>query len=79
LTHPIPALVVGSGFGCRIHVPALRAAGFEVVGLVGNNPGKTEKRAGQNAIPAWFTDLKPSPRLAPGLFLSPPRPAPMPN
>jgi predicted dehydrogenase len=57
LTHPIPALVVGSGFGCRIHVPALRAAGFEVVGLVGNNPGKTEKRAGQNAIPAWFTDL----------------------
>ena len=54
---PIPALVVGTGFGCRIHVPALRAAGFEVVGLVGSNPGKTEKRAGQNGISAWFTDL----------------------
>ena len=54
---PIPALVVGTGFGCRIHVPALRAAGFEVVGLVGSNPGKTEKRSQQNAIPAWFTDL----------------------
>ena len=27
---PIPAIVVGTGFGCRIHVPALRAAGFEV-------------------------------------------------
>jgi predicted dehydrogenase len=54
---PIPALVVGSGFGCRVHVPALRAAGFEVRGLVGTNPGKTEKRAAQNAISAWFTDL----------------------
>ena len=54
---PVPALVVGTGFGCRIHVPALRAAGFEVVGLVGANPGKTEKRAGQNGITAWFTDL----------------------
>ena len=30
---------------------------FEVVGLVGSNPGKTEKRAGQNGIAAWFTDL----------------------
>jgi predicted dehydrogenase len=57
MTAPVPALVVGTGFGCRIHVPALRAAGFEVVGLVGANPGKTEKRAGQSAIPAWFTDL----------------------
>lgn len=53
----IPAIVVGTGFGCRIHVPALRAAGFEVAGLVGTNPGKTEKRAGQNDVPAWFTDL----------------------
>ena len=57
MTAAIPAIVVGTGFGCRIHVPALRAAGFEVVGLVGSNPGKTEKRAGQNGIPAWFTDL----------------------
>ncbi len=57
MTAPIPALVVGTGFGCRIHVPALRAAGFEVVGLVGSNPGKTEKRAGQSGIAAWFTDL----------------------
>jgi predicted dehydrogenase len=35
--NAIPALVVGTGFGCRVHVPALRAAGFEVVGLVGTN------------------------------------------
>ncbi len=57
MSSPIPAIVAGTGFGCRIHVPALRAAGFEVAGLVGSNPGKTEKRAGQNGIPAWFTDL----------------------
>ncbi|MDE2303476.1 MAG: Gfo/Idh/MocA family oxidoreductase [Sphingomonadales bacterium] len=53
----VPVLVVGTGFGCRIHVPALRAAGFEVVGLVATNPGKLEKRAGQAGVARWFTDL----------------------
>ena len=57
MSTAIPAIVVGTGFGCRIHVPALRASGFDVVGLVGTNPGKTEKRAGQSGIAAWFTDL----------------------
>jgi predicted dehydrogenase len=57
MSAPIPAVVVGTGFGCRIHVPALRAAGFEVAAIVGTNPGKTEKRAGQNHVPRWFTDL----------------------
>lgn len=57
MTSSLPALVVGTGFGCRVHVPALRAAGFEVVGLVGTNPGKLEKRAQQNAVGATFTDL----------------------
>ena len=41
------AIVVGTGFGCRIHVPALRAAGFEVAGLVGTDPDRRE--AVQNA------------------------------
>lgn len=54
---PIPAIVVGTGFGCRIHVPALRAAGFDVGALVGTNPERLAKRAGQNGVPAWFTDL----------------------
>jgi len=54
---PIPALVVGTGFGCRIHVPALRAAGFEIAGLVGTNPERLERRAGQNEVAATFTDL----------------------
>ena len=32
------AVVVGTGFGCRVHVPALRAAGFDVLALVGTRP-----------------------------------------
>ncbi len=39
------AVVVGSSFGGRVHVPALRAAGFDVVGLVGRDPGRTAERA----------------------------------
>ncbi len=53
----IPALVVGTGFGCRVHVPALRAAGFEVAGLVGTRPDKLERKAADAGIPAFFTDL----------------------
>lgn len=52
-----PALVVGTGFGCRIHVPALRAAGFEVVGLVGRDVDRTRRRAESNGVPQVFTDL----------------------
>jgi predicted dehydrogenase len=51
------ALVVGTGFGCRVHVPALRAAGFDVVGLVGTRPDKLERKAAESGIPAFFTDL----------------------
>lgn len=53
----IPVIVVGTGFGCRIHVPALRAAGFAVVGLVGTRPERLAKKAAEAGIPAWFTDL----------------------
>ena len=56
-TNPIPALVVGTGFGCRIHVPALRATGFDVVGLVGATPERLARRAEQNGIARAFTDL----------------------
>lgn len=52
-----PALVVGTGFGCRIHVPALRAAGFDVVGLVGTDAERTQRRAQPNGAPQIFTDL----------------------
>lgn len=53
----IPAIVVGTGFGCRIHVPALRAAGFDVAALVATRPDRLERKASQAGIPAWYTDL----------------------
>lgn len=55
-SHP-PALVVGTGFGCRIHVPALRAAGFEVVGVVGTDIERTKRRAEASGVPRTFIDL----------------------
>ena len=55
-THP-PALVVGTGFGCRIHVPALRAAGFDVVGLVGTNAERTARRGESVGVRQIFTNL----------------------
>ncbi|MDB6159157.1 MAG: oxidoreductase [Gammaproteobacteria bacterium] len=52
-----PALVVGTAFGCRIHIPALRAAGFEVVGLVGTDAERTQRRAESSGVLQAFTDL----------------------
>jgi predicted dehydrogenase len=42
---PLKVVVVGTGFGCYTHVRALRAAGFEVMALVGRDPDKTAARA----------------------------------
>ena len=49
--------VVGTGFGARIHVPALRAAGFDVVTLVGTDAERTARRAGRVGVPGASTDL----------------------
>jgi predicted dehydrogenase len=57
LVSPIKVLVVGTGFGCRIQVPALRAAGFDVVGLVGTDPKRTVDRAAANGVPRAFIDV----------------------
>ncbi|KHK93166.1 Gfo/Idh/MocA family protein [Novosphingobium malaysiense] len=54
----IPALVVGTGFGCRTQIPALRGAGFEVVGLIGRDAERTAQRAAANSVPMTFTDLE---------------------
>ena len=51
------AAVVGTGFGCRVHVPALRAAGFDVVALVGRDAGKTARRAERAGIEHACTSL----------------------
>ena len=51
------AIVVGTGFGCRIHVPALRAAGFTVAALVGTDTQRLAKRAASSEVARTFTDL----------------------
>lgn len=50
-------LVAGTGHGLRVLVPALRATGFEVAGLVGADPVRTRNRAAHNSVPNAFTDL----------------------
>jgi predicted dehydrogenase len=51
------AIVVGTGFGCRVHVPALRAAGFNVLALVGTDLDRTARRARRNGIPLAMTNV----------------------
>jgi predicted dehydrogenase len=51
------AAVVGTGFGCRVHVPALRNAGFDVVALVGQDMARTARRAERLGIPYACTSL----------------------
>lgn len=50
-------VVVGSGFGLRVHVPAFRAAGFEVQALVGTDAARTARRAARAGIERSFDDL----------------------
>ena len=50
-------IVAGTGFGCLTHVPALRAAGFDVRALVGQDPAKTARRAALLGIPHACTSL----------------------
>lgn len=49
--------VVGTSFGARIHVPAFRSAGFEVVALVGQDPARTARRAERLGIDHACTSL----------------------
>ena len=50
-------VVFGTGFGCVTHVRALRAAGFDVVALVGRDPDKTAVRAELFDIPLALTSV----------------------
>jgi len=43
--RPLGVVVAGTSFGCLTHVPALRAAGFVVRGLVGHDAARTRERA----------------------------------
>src|SRR5207302_9310766 len=49
--------VVGTGFGCLTHVRGLRAAGFDVLALVGRDPTKTAERARRFEVPRGLTSL----------------------
>lgn len=51
------AVVCGTGFGARVHVPALRAAGFEVAALVGTDGERTARRAARLGIDRALTSL----------------------
>jgi predicted dehydrogenase len=50
--------VVGTGFGCLTHVRALRAAGFDVLALVGRDPEKTAERAARFEIAQACTAMR---------------------
>ncbi len=49
--------VVGTGFGCYTHVRALRAVGFDVLALVGQDPDKTAERARLFEVPRALLSL----------------------
>lgn len=51
------AIVVGTGFGVRVHAPALRNAGFTVEALVGRDEERTTRRAERLGVPRGLTDL----------------------
>jgi predicted dehydrogenase len=49
--------VVGTGFGCRVHIPALRSAGFDVVALVGRDEERTARRAKRLDVPTALASV----------------------
>jgi predicted dehydrogenase len=53
----IGAVVVGTSFGCLTHVRAMRAAGLEVLAIVGRDPEKTAARAERFEVPNAMTSL----------------------
>jgi predicted dehydrogenase len=50
-------VVFGTGFGCFTHVRALRAAGFDVLAVVGRDPEKTARRARDFDVPRALTSM----------------------
>jgi predicted dehydrogenase len=51
------AAVIGTGFGGRVHVPALRAAGFKVLAMVGRDAERTARRAERLGIARGSTSV----------------------
>jgi predicted dehydrogenase len=68
-------IVVGTGFGSRVHVPALGHAGFEVAALVGRDLEKTARRAARAGVPHAFSSVTEAlalPGIAAVVIASPP-------
>jgi len=57
VTGPLRVVVAGTGFGCVTHVRALRAAGFEVLAVVGRDPARTADRASAFGVPLALTSF----------------------
>ena len=53
----IPLVIVGTGHGCRVHLPAAIAAGFHVAAVVGSNPERTRRRADKTGVAGAYTNL----------------------
>jgi len=49
--------VFGTGFGCITHVRALRAAGLDVLAVVGRDPDRTRERARKFGVPVALTSV----------------------
>jgi predicted dehydrogenase len=49
--------VIGTSIGCKLHVRALRGAGFEVTALVGRDMARTRERADHFRIPQATTSV----------------------
>lgn len=62
--RPLRVIVVGTSFGCQAHVRALKAAGFEVLTLVGRNANRTRERAHTLGISQALTSYEQALALA---------------
>jgi len=53
----VGVVVAGTGFGCRVHIPALRGAGLDVRALVGIDEERTARRAKRLEVPLALTSF----------------------
>ena len=58
MVKKLKVLVVGTGFAGKGHVQAFRAAGAEIVGMVGRTPDVVEQVGQSLDIPVTGTDLE---------------------
>jgi predicted dehydrogenase len=56
--HPVGVVVVGTGWGCLTHVPALHETGYAIKALVGTDLARTQLRAHASNIPYATTDFQ---------------------